>query len=151
MYPYNPSEEPWRIHDVADARRLINLVLFRKLKGHEVLFFLSQLPRFICNFIRALGVNFFRPRADIAQYLMHYAFCIDAPDLFYFACRTGQPFSCGDLFEWDKLISEVLPFKRHFCRFLIPLITSRLKVCGKKYLNLCQEFFFHRLVCTNVW
>lgn len=136
MYPYSPSESPWEVDNAADARRLINLVLFKKLKGHEVLFFLSQIPRFICSYVRALGIQFFRPKPEIAQYLMNYAFSMDSPDLFYFSCRSGQPFSCGDLFDWDRLMKELLPFNRRFCRFLIPLITSRLKVGFFTALNM---------------
>lgn len=142
MYPYSPSETPWDVTNVADCRRLLNIVLFKKLKGHEVVFFFSQLPRFICSYIQILGHQFFNPRPEIAQYLMNFAFCVDAPDLFYFACRGGRPFSCGDLFDWDKLIKELLPYKRRFCRFLIPLISGRLKVRIIQFIFLLLFFIY---------
>lgn len=128
MYPFDPSGTPWKIDDVADARRLTNLVLFKKLKGHEVLHFLAQLAEVVCSYIRASGYQYFGPTPAVAQSLMSFAFCVDSSDLFYFLCQSGQPFSCGDTLDWEKFIAELIPYKQRFCRFLIPIINSRLKV-----------------------
>lgn len=134
MYPYSLSEKPWNPKSVADARRLVNLVIYKRLRGHEVLQFLAQLPRYICKYIVTLGPDYFRPSSELSQFLMHYAFCMDASDLFYFASRMSRPFSVPDVFDWDELIRTLSVHRTRFAAFLIPLITCRLKERVQKRL-----------------
>ncbi|KAF8817867.1 hypothetical protein IE077_003322 [Cardiosporidium cionae] len=115
---YKLGAYEWDQRSIVDARRLVNVIVNKKLPGVEIFRFMSEAARLLSRFI-SLGDIFvasiqtcdqslfkmFTPNPELAQYLMHMAFVLDASELFEMVAKA-QPnvFTSGDFFKWDDLL-----------------------------------------------
>eukprot|EP00923_Selenidium_pygospionis_P054830 GHVN01095484.1.p1 GENE.GHVN01095484.1~~GHVN01095484.1.p1 ORF type:complete len:505 (-),score=77.99 GHVN01095484.1:11-1525(-) len=128
-FPLTPFGTRWNPQSVCDGRRLINIVVTKKMKGFEILKFLASLPHHIVSFVETLGSQYFHPHAELAQYLLHFAFCMGSPKLFEMVASRADVFSVGDVFDWEEFISTLTTYrkKKTLNRYLAAVAGTRLK------------------------
>eukprot|EP00920_Eleutheroschizon_duboscqi_P001010 GHVT01002502.1.p1 GENE.GHVT01002502.1~~GHVT01002502.1.p1 ORF type:complete len:502 (+),score=72.71 GHVT01002502.1:3880-5385(+) len=137
MYPVAPNGRVWEPRNPADSRRLVNIVLEQRLRGHEVFRFLGSLSVYFLELCRIFGASSIFPpsssssedgeraavastwddeaskpeRTEVAQYLLHFAFVVDAPKLFHILAQHYRHFffqASRDIFNWEELLYELV-------------------------------------------
>lgn len=134
-YPLSPSGELWDVENPADARRLVNILIHKELRGNEMYKFVGAIPKYVLDLVEVFGPKILNQKPEVAQYFMHMAFVLDSPKLFELVARQPNVFSIGDVFKWEDMLVALMQYKDKFPRFTSTLLSVRLKARIRKRLT----------------
>merc|ERR1719335_1035417 len=94
---------------------------------HKHISFLANFPRFIRLTIELVGRERFAPDPIAAQRFMHMSFIFNEPELFKCAAMTPNLYSCGNLSNWDEVVSVLQEQPEKYRDFFFALLSSKLR------------------------
>lgn len=89
--------------------------------------FLSHFPAAIRQIVELIGREHFRPDPTSAQRFMNMAFVFHEPVLFTIATTTPRLYSCGDLGNWDELLSVLQSGGEKLRDYFFAILASKLR------------------------
>jgi len=120
--------EPRDSTDVLAVNKLMSEILAQPNARHyKHVNFLSQFPKCIRTTIELIGRERFQPDPVAAQRFMHMAFLFNDPELFKCAAMTPRLYSCGNLCNWDEVLSVLQRNPDKFRDFFFALLSSKLR------------------------
>jgi hypothetical protein len=114
--------------DILAVGRLMSEILSDpKSRHYKHVVFLSQFPKFIRNTVELVGRERFAPTPMAAQRFMQMAFIFNEPGLFKCSAMTRDLYACGNLCNWDEVLSVLQETAEKYKDFFFALLSSKLR------------------------
>jgi hypothetical protein len=127
-YAEPESSEPRDPSDILAMSRMVSEILANpNARHHKHISFLAHFPRIIRTTVELVGRERFSPDPIAAQRFMHMSFIFNEPELFKCAAMTPNLYSCGNLSNWDEVLSVLQEQPEKYRDFFFALLSSKLR------------------------